>query len=76
MEIDDKSRALELILTIDLIVDDLRRIQNMFRPIECKKADYVKPDFDWYSLLKETLEKQCNLILEKAEPVENEYISN
>lgn len=76
MGLDAKSRALELILMIDLIVDDLRRIQNMFRSIECKKADDVKPDFNWYSLLKKTLEKQCNLILEKAEPMENEFIPN
>lgn len=76
MGLDAKSKALELIHTIDLIVEDMRRIQNMFRCIECKKADDLEPDFDWYSLLKKTLEKQCNLILEKVEPVENAYISN
>jgi len=76
MEIDPKSRALELILTLDLTVDELRHIQEMFPCDDCEKSGDVEPGFDWYSILKKMLERQCNLILRESEPIENEHISN
>ena len=76
MGLDLKSKALEFILTIDLTIDELRRIQSMFQSIEFEKVDDVESDFNWYSLLKKMLEKQCNLILENAEPLEIENLPN
>ena len=50
MEIDPKSRALELILKLDLTVDELRHIQEMFPCDDCEKSGDVEPGFDWYSI--------------------------
>jgi hypothetical protein len=76
MGLDPESRALEFILTIDLTIDELRRIQSMFQSIEFEKVDNIESDFNWYSLLKKMLETQCNFILENAEPLEIENLPN
>ena len=76
MGLDPRSMALEFICLIDLTVDELKEIQSRFQFIDFDKADDVESCFNWYCLLKKMLEKQYKFILEKTEPVENEYIPN
>ena len=76
MDFDPKLKALEFILTIDLTIDDLRKLQTMLRSIVSDKMHDVEPDRDWYNLLKRIIERRSNLIAEQAEPVEDEFIQN
>jgi len=76
MEFDPKSRVLDFILTIDITINDLKKLQSMLRSIAFERKHDVEPDQDWYNLLKRMIENRCSLIAEQAEPVEDECIQN
>ena len=76
MGLDPKSRVFEFIRTIDLTIDDLRKLQTMLRSVAFEKKYDAERDSDWYSLLKRMIEKKSNLITEQTEPVEDEYLPN
>ena len=76
MGLNKKLQALESLLLLNLTVEELFGIQTITRTIEHFEMDNYDSDSYWHSLLKQLFENQSNIILEKVDPVENEYISN
>jgi hypothetical protein len=76
MENDLKTLALALIVRLDVTIVELKKIQKMFQRADYRNAENNLPAYNWCNIMKKMLENQCDLISEKTEPIEKEYIPN